>query len=1146
MHTRHSVRWLSSVAALSAGLIGLGVPLAGPAAAAASITATAVQPRYAANATATIAVTTSATTAPANLTMAVIGGIDTGNATNCVSVNSPTNTQFNCTFTNTHGTGTDTFQVADSTPQPTQSPTGTVSFETIAAAAPQAFYGTGEVVSIPVQVTGGGSTQQIAGSIAVNSADATAVSPTAVSCQNNSGGSFTCSYTNNGNTGADTITIFDDDNPNGTAGRPDPGEPTVATALTVNFEKITVTPDFSRSTSTSDVLSVTVANPRPAGPNIHEKIITGPNDATAGCAGGGTTWTCTVTNNGHSDNPTIEVYDDLNGDNIPQATEPSATTTFAFETISVSDPNAGSHAPGTSATVNVSLSGVPAGATPSVDYTVTAGPDTTATPTLCQGGGTAWTCTIHNGGTAGADTLMIFDDANNNGAYTSGEPTTNFDVTFGSSVTATPASANYSAGDTATIAAHVVAPSTEVPHVRWTVTNGPDADAGTPPSGTHSAVVCTPLNGGTTDWTCTVPNTKGAGLDTVVVYDDKNFQQFGSNETAAQAAFVNTDPSAVVKANFQSASAITLTALLAHGQSTAAIATGGCMAYAVDVSPALTYPITVTATQVLGAGTGGLGGIGGTAPAAALSSCTPPGGNSVTTASNSVGNTGSLLSPSYTEVLTLNGNTGQTSTSPGRLIFGIKSTKTGTVTVNAKTGSLTTPNQSFSVITGGQAAVRTLTITPATQSVMTNSSATFGVLAQDANGVPLPGVAIDYVVAAGSPDAKTAVTCPATDQNGSTTCTLAVGGTTGIDSVTAFAPQTTGETTAAANDPQAKTTVTVTSAVPAGSHLSLVCADQLATDVNAPVTNCTVSAGSGGQQSVAFAAHVSDPSGVPLAGVPVQFALISGPVSATSTTGTVSTNANGNALYVVSETNPANNDKVTVQATVGNPAAGGLGPVTASATFQTPRPVSIVLTPAAQQVAKGGTAHLTAKVLDQFGTGVAGQAINFTVSGRNSTSGTATTGSNGAINFTYNDANGAGTDTVTASDVSANAPVSNNSAQASVTFGGGGGGGGGCRSNCTGAEHPTLRVTQSALGGGRTRISLVVISHPSLVNATVTFFQIRNGVRHKIGTGHTGGRGNVTGTLRARSGQHLKFVAKVSGKAGVSGGFSNTVGVRVR
>ena len=125
MHTRHSVRWLSSVAALSAGLIGLGVPLAGPAAAAASITATAVQPRYAANATATIAVTTSATTAPANLTMAVIGGIDTGNATNCVSVNSPTNTQFNCTFTNTHGTGTDTFQGADSTPQPTQSPTGT-------------------------------------------------------------------------------------------------------------------------------------------------------------------------------------------------------------------------------------------------------------------------------------------------------------------------------------------------------------------------------------------------------------------------------------------------------------------------------------------------------------------------------------------------------------------------------------------------------------------------------------------------------------------------------------------------------------------------------------------------------------------------------------------------------------------------------------------------------------------------------------------------------------------------------------------------------------------------------------------------------------------------------------------------------------
>ena len=343
-----------------------------------------------------------------------------------------------------------------------------------------------------------------------------------------------------------------------------------------------------------------------------------------------------------------------------------------------------------------------------------------------------------------------------------------------------------------------------------------------------------------------------------------------------------------------------------------------------------------------------------------------------------------------------------------------------------------------------------------------------------------------------------------------------------------------------------------TTAPPPGSRLVLVCADQLASDLNAPLTNCTVSTGGGSQQSVAFAAHVSDASGIPLADVPVQFAITGGSITATTAGGNVTTNANGNAVFVVTEPNPVNNEKITVQATVGNPTAGGLGPAIASVTFQTPKPSSVLLTPTAQQVAAGATARLTAKVVDQFGAGVPGQAINFSVTGRNSSAGSVTTGADGTAAFTYTGASGS--DTVTASDVSTDAPTTSNPAHATVTFGAGSACTTncpctthcGCSSNCTGREHPTLRVRQTVLGGGRTKLSLVVISHPSLVNAAVTFFQIRNGVRHRIGTGRTGGHGNVTGTLRARHGQHLRFVAKVAGKAGVSGGFSKTVGVRVR
>jgi hypothetical protein len=1141
MHTRHSVRWLSSVAALAAGVIGLGVPLAAPAAAAAQLTVTAAQPRYAVATEATIDVTASTAIPAGNLTMTVTNGPDVGITSTCTELGA-TN-QWICQFTNAHGTGSDTVVVTDATNPATQSAAATVSFETIAAAPSQSLYGTGETATFNVQVTTGpASTPVIKGSIAPGGADSGQFTAAPISCTANGvAGSWTCSFTNNGTAGTDTVTIFDDDSPSGTAGTRDPTEPAVG-ALTVNFEKITATPDNTRSTTTTDVLDVNVTG-IPAGhaPAIKESLVTGPNDSIApGCtmgavAAGAASGTCTVQNNGRSDNPVVKVYDDLNNDATAEATEPQTTTTFSFETLTATDPNAGSHVPGSTATVDVTLSNVPAGETPSVDFEVVAGPDSPATAVvnLCQGAGTAWTCTITNSHGAGTDTLGIFDDSNNNDAFNAGEPSTDINVTFGGAVTATPASGNFAVSGTAVFTAHATGPVGETPQLQYKVTSGPDLNQTAP---------CTPLNGGTSDWTCTVTNGGTAGLDVIQIGDINQ----------------SPPPEATVKANFEAPTAITLTPQLAPGQHSAEVAVGGCQVYSVDISPALTEPVTINISQDLGQAQGGLLGIGATPPAQSLSTCVVPGGSTVSvvshteTASGGDPVLGLLDPPTYTDTLVLSGSTGQIASAPGRFVFGLSSTTPGTVSVAASTQFLTTGAQALSVVKGGQTAVKIVTASPATQNITTGGTATFTLLAQDVDSTPLPGVTIDYVVDAGSPDAKaTPVACPPTDAFGTTKCTLTAGSTLGTDTLTFFAPQTTGETAPAASDPQTTAKVVVQQAAPPGSTLSLTCPDELVSDDNQLVSNCTVTTGSGGQQTVIFVGHVASATNSPIANIPVQFAIVSAPLGASATTGNVDTNANGNALFAVTETNPAAGDKITVQATVGTPGAGGLGPQTASATFQAPRATYVTATPAAQHIAVHGTATVTVKVSDQFGVGVGGQVVDFSVTGRNSDSGAVTTGSNGTAIINFTDAGGSGSDTVTVLDVSPNAPTSGNPSSVSVTYGSGGctsNCGGGCTVNCGGGgtEHPALRVKQTVLANGAVRVSLVVLSHPSLVNAKVTFYQVRGGVRHVIGSGTTGGHGNVTGTLRAKPGQRLKFLAKVAGKAGVAGGFTNTVTVHVK
>ncbi|MGN6473626.1 MAG: hypothetical protein ACTHK4_08275, partial [Mycobacteriales bacterium] len=501
----------------------------------------------------------------------------------------------------------------------------------------------------------------------------------------------------------------------------------------------------------------------------------------------------------------------------------------------------------------------------------------------------------------------------------------------------------------------------------------------------------------------------------------------------------------------------------------------------------------------------------------------------------------------------ISGTTDQDPANPSHLVFGISSSQAGTVTLTAKTNLAAnnvgpTSPQNLSVVTPGPA--HSVSVTPANPTLIQGGTQAFSVLVQDSSGTPIPGTAVSYVVAAGDPDATSkAVACQAADSFGQAKCVLTNNRNLGVDHVTFFAPQASGETAPAANDPQTTTNVTIQAAPPPGSTLTFGCPDQLISDANQIVPKCTVSTGGGTQQQIIFVAHVADSSGTPLGNIPVTFALGTGAPSGTTATATqANTNTHGNAFFVVTVPSPAAGNKVTATAKVGDPSNGGLGPDTATATFQAPKPSVVSVSPHSQKIGAGGAVSVTGKVTDQFGVGIGGQMLDFAVTGRNSRAGQVTTGSAGTATFNYVDTGTRGSDSVSVLDVSSDAPSgagSNNPATATVTYGSSG-----CTSGCSGGgqkEKPALTVTQKVLSGGKARLKLIVTSHPRLVQATVIFYQVsKSGVRHRIGQGTTGTHGKCIGTLVAAKGLHLRFQAKVKGRAGVRSGFTPVVKVHVQ
>lgn len=1164
MHTKRAARWVSSIAVLSATALGLGAPLAVPASATGTETITAVpeQPRYPSPSTATFDVTVTNPTPGDQLGLSVVSGPDAANPNSSCTTISTSGTA-TCHLVNTSGPGTDTVTVSDPATGAV-SPQTQVTFETLTATANQTvntsggpiyLYGAGETATINATFAGGG-TPQLKGLVTSGPDNGNLISCTQSTTQP---ANWSCALPNGGTPGVDTVQLFDDDAPNGTTNQADSSE--AKTSLTIYFEGLQATPVLPRvntSPAGTAAFNVTLTG-KPAGyaANIKEVITSGQYSSVGGCTPNpasttDTSFQCKIVNNGRADTVTATIFDDLNGNGSPNSTEPQDSATANFEVLSAQDANPGSHPSGSTATINVTVSGTPAGQTPSIDMLVTSGPDTSATPVICPSSGTnTFTCSLRNSsGSTTPDAVTIFDDANNNGALDPGEPRTTIDITFGSNqLTATPRAADFPTTDSKNAGSGIapidvtVPAGTQNPNIRYTVVSGPDKDTAAVPSHPCDST------GDPTQFVCNVQNSSAtAGPDAVQVFNDvNNNQTFDSPAPPATG-----DPFAPqVTVNFVNPDSITLTPKLAPGQGSAQIATGGCQPYTVDVTPGVKFPVRITATEDLGSST--------SAPPAALSVCNVPGGTPVTPSNPSTNPSGGgalpILAGHWTDTLFIDGSTGADPAHPGEIVFGIASSTAGTVTLSAATTlashpNKATPSQTLTVKAPGTP--HSVTVSPASQSIVANGSAPFTILVQDSTATPVPGASVSYFVAAGDPDAtSSAVACAKTDQLGQSKCSVVNNGKVGTDHVIFFAPLTAGETAPAANDPQAPATVAVHAVPPAGSSLTFGCPDELASDANQIVPSCTVSTGNGSQRQVIFAAHVADASNAPLANLPVTFTLVNAPAGATASASPVNTNAKGNALYIVTVPSPASGNKITVQAAVGDPANGGLGPDTAVATFQAPHPAAVSVSPRSQKVSAGGLVSVTGRVLDQFGVGVAGQQLDFAVTGRNSTSGQVTTGSAGTASINYPDTGGSGsTDTISVLDVSPNAPSgtgANNPATATVSYGSTG-----CTSNCnpgggTGQrEAPSLTVRQHSVNSHTSKLKLTVTSHPRLVNATVIFYQVsKSGARHRIGKGTTGPRGTVSGTLRAAKGLHLRFQAKVKGRAGVASGYTRVVKVHV-
>jgi hypothetical protein len=374
-----------------------------------------------------------------------------------------------------------------------------------------------------------------------------------------------------------------------------------------------------------------------------------------------------------------------------------------------------------------------------------------------------------------------------------------------------------------------------------------------------------------------------------------------------------------------------------------------------------------------------------------------------------------LLTYTYTDTVTL------TTSATGSYSFAVASKHEGSVSI-AVTSGTATGKATLAVSAGGKgdAAVHLLTVTPTSAAQWTGGGVGYTVTAKDSSGKAVPGAQIDYRVASG-PDASangSHLIFGSTNSSGQVSGTIVNDGLAGTDTMVFFVD--------AGSVPSA-TSVTSFYTVPVSTALTV----STPSDGGPAALRDEVRAGAA--TSVPFTATLRNGS-APVPNAVIVFT----PSGAATGAHTAVTNGAGQATISIPVTaaNAAAGKKLSVVASVGVAGKANYRESAAkTVTFTAPAPYLTFTPSTSVQAAVGGTASVTAHVVDQFGASYPSQSLTWAVNGRNGgLNGTVHTDASGSAVISYTDRGTSGTtDTVTVTDTTTGSVNSNPATTKSVT-----------------------------------------------------------------------------------------------------------------
>lgn len=286
-----------------------------------------------------------------------------------------------------------------------------------------------------------------------------------------------------------------------------------------------------------------------------------------------------------------------------------------------------------------------------------------------------------------------------------------------------------------------------------------------------------------------------------------------------------------------------------------------------------------------------------------------------------------------------------------------------------------------------------------------------------------------------------------------------------------------------------------------------------------------------------FTATVTDKFGNPVSGVVVVYTQSgTGSVTSGGSGSTTITGTDGTASVSVATTatdSGAGSVTFNIGSAVTVPpnacaTTGGVCSAVASYTVASTGATHLTLT-ASTGVKVGGheTIHAVATLAN--GSPAPDAIVRFYVKGANNTSGSATTDAAGHATYSYlashhgTDAIGAFVDTNDDQIREANEPI------------------GTATAHIKGVEKPTISLSSS-----KGKVTIHVTSHPAAKSATVHYFVKRDGSWVKIGTNTTGHLGKAGKTFAESKGKHLTFRAKVMTTPVTTTGTSSAKSITVK